>query len=1775
MRPHYELNERFRAYQKKAERLRIIRGAILGTSFIVLAAAGIGALPGPREFAHSQISRLASISNPLSSASALVQSRLDAGHAEVARSEAAAAVNGASFFDMLGSWFSHLFGTPAPTPIAYERTPEVEPAPTPPRPSPAPPPLLAATPTTPTIVKQYITNPVVERIVQKQTPAIFTGPTFTDLAALRSELLATIARSLPPQPAFVPPQVAAGGGTTVIYQSAPAAAQRIDQLDGVTIRNATIIGGSLSGVSRVGGGGIGDNASTTTFFSTLGHFTTGIMDALSSAAATITSLTSTELVATNATTTNFAATNASTTNLTTGSLTLGSGSGVLYSTSGTVTPIANGADGKVLKLSGGVPTWGNDNAGSGGGSSIWATTTDSLGAFLSPASTVLLVGASATSTTGNILEVKGNSLFRGTATAYNTITGPSFTATSTTVASQLPYASSTAISSSYASSTSGFFGNLSIGSLSGFLKATAGGISTALVDLASNVTGTLPVANGGTGSTTLAGILKGNGTSQVATAVGGTDYEFPLTFSSPLSRSTNTISLSTSGDWAGTLGGFSAAQLIAAGFSTTSADAYISQRNLFSTTSSDFFVTQRNFFSTTSADAFVAQRSFFSTSSTNYWKSVTDLFSTTSSNYLLGTYDKGFFFSTTSADAFAAQRNFFSTTSADAFVAQRNFFSTTSSDFWKTQNDFFSTTSANYFLAQNQGASFSTTSANYLLTTVDKGFFFSTTSADYWKLANSFFSTTSANYWASATNFFSTTSADYFASQRNFFSTTSATYFADASTSIAKTYAANSFTATQTFGNASTTNISASYASSTSGFFGNLSIGSLSGFLKATAGVISTALVDLASNVTGTLPVGNGGTGWASLAAGAIPYGNGASAVATTSAGLPGQVLALLNGVPTWTSTTTLSTISGTLGVANGGTGIASYTAGDILYANTPTSLARVASTTSGTVLALVNGIPTWTATSTLSTIGGTLNLSSQVSNTLGVANGGTGATAIGKLQLLATDASGNVISTSTPTAAAFFATSTTLSSVFPYASSTALTAGEFFATNATTTSLSVVTASTTLLYGAQLRTCNSGNVLTWANGQFGCAADATGAGGAFPFTPTTFGSTAANSTSTLIGFTNGIYATASSTIGGGTAASGLTILGNSTSSGALLPGGSYTSNLSAFDLGATGARWNALWAGTLNIGTSTFSLKSDNSSNLGFFTAASGGGTQAMTLTSSGNVGIGTTTPWSMLNANAGLNKFFDVTGTNPLVVLHNSADPLKEASMMNYTSGLYIDSIGAATASNNSIYFRTTNTNSAIASGLTTAMTIASTGNVGIGTTSPTVQLNVVGGLAVQNTGAFPTSGKGIEISAETGTGVDAIQSYNRDTSAWRTLGLWAGTLTFQTNASERMRIDSSGNVGIGTTTPTAKLDISGGYFRMVDNGNISAPSSGKGLELLSSNGSQYIQAYNRDTSAYITLDLWGSTVTTHNQSDERLKTNISPLDATSGLAAILQLRPVAFNWKDAQLDAQKGPQIGLIAQEVQNVFPNLVTAAPATTTVTLANGTTQTVLGALSLNYEGLIVPLIKAVQDIASLGTTFKANLIGWFADATNGIKDFYASIVHSNRVETQELCVGSTCVTEDQFKTAFQNAAAAGAPTVGVGGGAPSGSSALGAQTDATTTTTSETLALNGNDPVQWQLNTPWQDNLGALFTHDGQSETIYSTSTVDVSIAGTTTIDYWAVVPTSQQWLHTTREVVIAVPANDNTAAATSSPPTAEAANDNTPIEALAPTGTAASSTAQ
>lgn len=155
----------------------------------------------------------------------------------------------------------------------------------------------------------------------------------------------------------------------------------------------------------------------------------------------------------------------------------------------------------------------------------------------------------------------------------------------------------------------------------------------------------------------------------------------------------------------------------------------------------------------------------------------------------------------------------------------------------------------------------------------------------------------------------------------------------------------------------------------------------------------------------------------------------------------------------------------------------------------------------------------------------------------------------------------------------------------------------------------------------------------------------------------------------------------------------------------------------------------------------------------------------------------------------------------------------------------------------------------------------TFPDSGNVGIGTTSPTMPLYVAtdgtgGALAFQASNAGPNADPGInmrhsrgEVAAPTATisgdRLGQILAQGYDGTSWLTAGaihVFAegtpgitipGSLRFLTSSStatdiERMRLDSNGNVGIGTTNPTSKLHVAGDAKitgNLTTDGNIAA--------------------------------------------------------------------------------------------------------------------------------------------------------------------------------------------------------------------------------------------------------------------------------------------------------------------------------------------------------------
>ena len=246
--------------------------------------------------------------------------------------------------------------------------------------------------------------------------------------------------------------------------------------------------------------------------------------------------------------------------------------------------------------------------------------------------------------------------------------------------------------------------------------------------------------------------------------------------------------------------------------------------------------------------------------------------------------------------------------------------------------------------------------------------------------------------------------------------------------------------------------------------------------------------------------------------------------------------------------------------------------------------------------------------------------------------------------------------------------------------------------------------------------------------------------------------------------------------------------------------------------------------------------------------------------------------------------------------------------------------------------------------------------------------------------------------------------------------------------------------GNVGIGTSTPYSRLTLWGADT--------------------AAGTAAFTIANSASTTEFQVFDTGNATLAgslTQN-SDQRLKTNILSLDASSSLAKIEALNPVAFDWVNGIFGT--GHQIGFIAQEMQQVFPELVsTTSPTALT---PNGT-------LGINYTGLIAPMVGAIQDIAKITGDFKDNLIAWLGDASNGIHDLFAQNLHAEK----ELCVGDVCVTRDQFlRMVEQSGQTPTAPATATATTTTSGEGSAPAQTPAATTTpASDTTTAASTTPA--------------------------------------------------------------------------------------------------------
>ena len=178
-------------------------------------------------------------------------------------------------------------------------------------------------------------------------------------------------------------------------------------------------------------------------------------------------------------------------------------------------------------------------------------------------------------------------------------------------------------------------------------------------------------------------------------------------------------------------------------------------------------------------------------------------------------------------------------------------------------------------------------------------------------------------------------------------------------------------------------------------------------FSGSTSGAVTVKSAAAAGTWTMTLPTTAGTNGYVLSTDGtgitswvATSGGGGTVTSVNVSGGTTG--LTTSGGPITGSGTITLA---GTLGAVNGGTGQTTYATGDILYASAVNTLSKLTAGTNGYVLTLASGVPTWAASTggVTSFSAGTTGLTPStgttgaitLAGTLGVANGGTGATTL------------------------------------------------------------------------------------------------------------------------------------------------------------------------------------------------------------------------------------------------------------------------------------------------------------------------------------------------------------------------------------------------------------------------------------------------------------------------------------------------------------------------------------------------------------------------------------------------------------------------------------------------------------------------------------------------------------------------------------------------------------------------------------------------------------
>ena len=347
----------------------------------------------------------------------------------------------------------------------------------------------------------------------------------------------------------------------------------------------------------------------------------------------------------------------------------------------------------------------------------------------------------------------------------------------------------------------------------------------------------------------------------------------------------------------------------------------------------------------------------------------------------------------------------------------------------------------------------------------------------------------------------------------------------------------------------------------------------------------------------------------------------------------------------------------------------------------------------------------------------------------------------------------------------------------------------------------------------------------------------------------------------------------------------------------------------------------------------------------------AVGGAVERMRISSAGNVGIGTSAPDVF---SRGYGRVFGISSASNAAIEINSANGSSCYFDMGINNVRYF---GISVDSSNGYPFVGSVSSVPLLLGTngTERMRIDNTGNVGIGTSSPNntthLKINTNGnGLTVQRnsttTGDYAQVGF-LASSTDSGTPSAWVRGYRGSTSGQE-------YLTFGSSNTERIRIDSSGNLLVGTSSSTfsSRQEIITSNASPVSYFFKNNSSTGAAI-YVRHGGATGAQTANQiiflraDSSAVGSITSTTTATAYNTSSDQRLKENIT--DAPAGNVDDIKVR--SFDWK---VDGSH-QDYGMVAQELEAVAPYAV-----------SKGETEDDMW--SVDYSKLVPMLIKEIQDL---------------------------------------------------------------------------------------------------------------------------------------------------------------------------------------------------------------